>query len=117
MDPAALTAFLAPFLGALLERSEAAASEAVAKFGETTWEHAKRLWQRLSGRLEEEPAAVTAVADVAQAPDSAGARGSLAWQLEKLLGADTALAADLQQLWEQAQAAGARVTQVTASGA
>src|SRR3954471_15364948 len=103
MDPAALTAFLAPFLGALLERSEAAASEAAANFGETTWEHAKRLWQRLSGRVEAEPTTASAVTDVVQAPDNPGARGSLAWQLEKLLSADAALAADVEQLWQQAQ--------------
>lgn len=117
MEIAALTAFLAPFLSALAERSGATAAEAAARFGDAAWEHAQKLWGRLSGRVNAEPAAQGAVEDVVAAPDSPGAQGSLAWQLEKLFAADPSLKADVEQLWERACAASVTVTHVTAAGA
>jgi hypothetical protein len=99
MDPATLTAFLAPMLAALLRPGEALAERAAGDVGDSLWAHAGRLWARLRPAVEAKPAAEEAVRDVAEQPDSEGARQSLAWQLEKLLAADPELARDLDQLW------------------
>ncbi|MFD8005639.1 hypothetical protein [Streptomyces mirabilis] len=116
MDIAQLTAFLAPFLNPLLTRTEEAVAGAVASFGEAAWERAGALWRRLSGRVAEKPAAQEAAQDVAEAPDSDGARSALAWQLEKLLASDPALRDEISRLWEESVSAGVVVTTVTASG-
>jgi hypothetical protein len=115
MDVAQLTAFLAPFLAPLLAKTQAAAAEAVATFGEQAWRQAREIWRRLAGRVEERPATQEAAEDVANSPDNEGARGALAWQLEKLLAADPALRDAVAGLWQEAVAAGMTVT-VTASG-
>ncbi|MGW0588448.1 hypothetical protein [Streptosporangium sp. NPDC002607] len=112
MDLAQITAFLAPFLGSLLGKAGTAAGE----FGEAAWDHAVQLWQRLGGHIAERPAAQEAAEDVAEHPDSEGARSALAWQLEKLLAGDPALRDDIARLWQQGVAAGTTVTTVIASG-
>jgi len=115
MDITLLTTFLAPFLGPLLTKTGEAADEAIAKFGEAGWQHAAKLWRRLAGPVAQRPAAAEAAQDVAEAPDSEGARSALAWQLEKLLAADSALRDDLARMWQETVSAGV-VTNVTASG-
>jgi hypothetical protein len=97
MDPAVLIAFLAPFLERLLKPGEELAGEV----GESLWSHAGRLWGRLRSAIDGKPAAAEAVRDVADHPDSQGAKDSLAWQLEKLLAADPQLAKDLESLWAE----------------
>ena len=99
MDPATLTAFLAPFLAALLKPGQELAERAAGELGESLWEHARRLWGRLRPAVEGKPAAEEAVRDVAEQPDSEGAQKSLGWQLQKLLEADPQLAQDLARLW------------------
>jgi hypothetical protein len=100
MDPAPLIAFLAPALSFLLHAAEGPAAE---KLGAGVWEHARRLWARLSPVVGARPAAEEAAIDLAERPDDEGARAALAWQLGKAVEADPALAADLQRLWAQAQ--------------
>ncbi|RCG28348.1 hypothetical protein DQ384_24860 [Sphaerisporangium album] len=116
MDVAQLAAFLAPFLGSLLGKAGTTAAEVAGEFGEAAWEQATKLWRRLAGHVAERPAAQEAAEDVAEHPDSEGARGALAWQLEKLLASDTALRDDLARLWREGAAAGVTVTTVTAFG-
>jgi hypothetical protein len=116
MDVAALTAFLAPFLPALLKPVQEAAGQAAERFGAAAWEQAKAIWDRLRGKVDSKPSAREAAEDIANAPESAGARASFQWQLEKLLTEDPTFARELDELWERAKrSAGVRVT-VTASG-
>ena len=105
MDPTALIAFLAPCLGFLLKTGSAATERAADRLGEGVWEHARGLWARLRPAIEARPAAEEAAADVAARPDDASARSALVWQLEKVLAADRALAADVEELWAAARAA------------
>jgi len=114
VDVIALTSFLAPFLASFLTRTGEAAAAGVSHLGEAAASSAAKLWHRLAPGVEERPAAAEAAADVAAAPDNEGARGALAWQLEKLLAADPALRDDITAIWSEAVATGA-VT-VTASG-
>ena len=104
-----LVGFLAPFLPYLLKAGEEAAGEAGKKFGAEAWEQAKALWAKLRPRVEARPAAQEAAQDVAANPQNEGAQAALRWQLEKLLSADQALAAELARLWEEAKAAGVTV--------
>jgi hypothetical protein len=112
MDVAALAAFLAPSLGFLLNTGKAATERAAEKLGDTAWEHARRLWERLRPAVEGKPAAEEAALDIAAQPDDETARAALAWQLKKLLEADPQLVADVEHLWAEAQRAG-----VVAAGA
>ncbi len=102
--------FLAPFLPYLLKAGEEAAGEAGKKFGAEAWERAKALWAKLRPQVEARPAAQEAAQDVAANPQNEGAQAALRWQLEKLLSADRALAAEVARLWGEAQAAGVTVT-------
>jgi hypothetical protein len=105
MDVSTLTAFLAPFLPYVLKTGERFASEAATRFGEEAWAQARRLWDRLRPKVDEEPIARAAVEEVASAPDDDRARGFLELQLERLLAADGELAADMERLWREAEAA------------
>ncbi|MEX5712360.1 hypothetical protein AB1484_29795 [Parafrankia sp. FMc6] len=112
MDIGQLVGFLAPYLGPLLEGAGTATVNAAGG----AWEFASRIWDRIAGRVSERPAAQEAARDVAESPDSEGARAALAWQLEKLLSGDPALMDELAALVREASAAGVVITNVTASG-
>jgi hypothetical protein len=98
VDVAALTAFLAPCLGFLLGSGKAVAEAASEKFGEQLWNHANRLWAKLSPAVEEK-----AAEKVAEHPDDEGARDALGRQIKEALEADPALAAEVERLWDEAQ--------------
>jgi hypothetical protein len=117
MDVSQLTAFLAPFLAPLLAHTQEAAAGAVRTFGEAAWEQAQKLWQHLSDKIADRPAAAETAAEVAKSPDDPRATGALELQLEKILGADPALRDAIAKLWAEGQAAGITVQTVTASGA
>jgi hypothetical protein len=102
MDVGSLISFLAPCLGFLLDKGRTATDRAAEKLGDEAWDHARRLWARLGPAVDARPAAAEAAADLAARPDDEGARSALAWQLDKALGADLALAQDLERLWEAA---------------
>ena len=112
MDIYELIQFLAPFFAPLLE----GAGKATVNASGAAWDLATRIWNRMASGVHSRPAAEEAVQDVAHNPDSAGAKDALAWQVEKLLRADTALREDLAVMWREASAAGIAVTTVTASG-
>jgi hypothetical protein len=105
MEIAALTAFLAPFLPYLLRAGKTFGDEAAQALGEGAWTHAKRLWERLRPSVEGKPAASQAADDDPEPPDDERARGALELQLEKLLGEDADLAAEIDRLWADAKAA------------
>jgi hypothetical protein len=110
-----LVALLAPFLPYLVQLGKEAAEVAGRELGSEAWEHAKVLWDRLRGRLEERPAALEAVRDAAEAPGDDDARAALRLQLRKLLAGDEALAGDLRRLLDERPGTGSSVT-VTARG-
>lgn len=106
MDLSALTAFLAPCLPILLKAGQGVAEELTAGVGAEAAEHARRLWERLRGKIAAKPAAEEAALDVAERPDDGRALAALELQIEKLLAEDEALAAEIEQLWEAAKSAG-----------
>ena len=106
MEVAALTAFLSPFLPALMRAGESALEAAATRAGGEALEHAKALWARLRPKVEEKPAAAEAAGKVAEAPDDPRWQTALELQLEELLAADSDLAGEIASLWEQASAAG-----------
>jgi hypothetical protein len=124
MDPATLTAFLAPFLPALLNLGSKAATSAATKAGETAGiqltdtalNKAKAVWEKLRPKVEAKESAKEAVKDVAKAPEDADSQAALRIQLKKILDADPALATAIAQILEYADSiAGTRVVQ-TVSG-
>lgn len=104
MDVGLLTAFLAPFLPFLLKAGNTAAEEAGSRLGKEAWSHAERLWRRLRPSVEAKPAAFEAAGDAAVLPDDDHLT-ALKLQLQKLLAADGDLAADVERLFAEAQAA------------
>ena len=104
MDVGLLTAFLAPFLPFLLKAGDAAAQEAGSLVAQDAWPYAKRLWERLWPSVEAKTGAVEAAEDAALQPDD-DRLISLKVQLQKLLEADSALAADVERTFAEAQAA------------
>jgi hypothetical protein len=106
MEIGALAAFLAPLLPALLQGTQQLVEEAVTGLGHKAWECATHLWQRLSPRFKDKPAAQEAAEDAAARPDDARAQGAFELQLEKVLGADPDLAHEIELLWAKAQREG-----------
>ncbi len=106
MEVAALTAFLSPFLPALMRAGESAAEAVAKRVGDEALEHAKALWGRLRPKVEEKPAAAEAARKVADAPDDPRWQIALELQIEDLLAEDPGLAREIASLWQQAEAAG-----------
>jgi hypothetical protein len=111
-----LVAALAPFLPFLLRLGQDAAEGAGRSLGTEAWEHAKALWERLGGRLQERPGALAAAQDAAEAPDDDDARAAFRLQLRKLLADDARLASELRRLLDEGPAGAGSSTIVTASG-
>jgi hypothetical protein len=114
VDPslvAQVVSFLTPFLPYLLKAGKKAgeelAGEAGKKFGDAAWEGAKHLWGKLRPKIEERPAALEAVQEVANAPSDPDAQAAVRVQLKKILSADESFAAEIARLLE---AAGPRTT-------
>jgi hypothetical protein len=93
-----LTSAIAPFVPFLVQMGQRSAEEAGRRLGEDAWEQAKALWARLAGRLEERPAAIETVREVAETPDDADVRAALEVQLRRVLAADAVLAEEVSRL-------------------
>lgn len=111
LDPATVTAVLAPALPYLLRTGDQLAAQASERLGEHTWNLATRLWERLADAVRGRPAAEEVVQDVAANPQDADARAALAYQVRKLAQEDPELGAALEELIAQAERGG-----VTAAG-
>lgn len=103
MDPAALTVFLAPALGFLLDAGKDVAERARQSLGEATWKQATKLWDKLRGKVESDPGASSAAERLAQVPDDVEARATLTFLLRRILEEDAALGAELARDWEEAR--------------
>ncbi|HUW09734.1 MAG TPA: hypothetical protein VM537_08390 [Anaerolineae bacterium] len=108
-----LAYFLAPFLPDLVGKvGDALAEVTVEKSLKAAWERAQGVWGKLHPKVESTAAAKEAALDVAQNPDDEDAQAALWLQLKKLLAADTALATELGELWEEAKQASATVSAI-----
>ncbi|MEP0873574.1 hypothetical protein NDA01_27830 [Trichocoleus desertorum AS-A10] len=120
MDPATLTAFLAPFLPALMKLGGKVLEGAAAKSGETAGtkltekalDKAKAIWEKLHPKVEAKESAKEAVEDVAKAPDDADSQAALRVQLKKILEADPDLAAAIAKIMEEDAPDGTPGTQI-----
>jgi hypothetical protein len=104
MDPKlladTLTTFLAPAMPFLVKGGEDLVKQAGKKLGEGGLDLAKKLWQKLRPKTEENPVAQKATKEIAAAPDDDDARAMLRLQLRKILEADPSLAAELERMME-----------------
>ncbi len=104
----ALVSLLAQALPSLLWAGEKAAGAVVGEIGKQAGGAAsgkvKEIWDRLRGKVEENPRAAEAAQEVAQAPSDDDLRAMLRVQLRKLLEGDPDLAALLEPLVDAARA-------------
>jgi plasmid maintenance system antidote protein VapI len=105
MDVTGLAAFLAPFLPSLVKGAERLATDVADRLGEAGFGVAKRMWELLRPRVEQDPRAEATVEEVAEDPDDPVLQAMLAKRLEQLLAEDAALAADVGRLFDEARAA------------
>jgi hypothetical protein len=106
VEVAALTAFLAPFLGSFLSAGREALSDAAERGGEAAVEHARAIWERLSGKVAERPEVQQAAQKLAGRPSSSRRQRALSEQIEQLLAEDPELAQELGTLFARAREAG-----------
>jgi hypothetical protein len=112
-----LVKVLAPFLPLFLTQfGRETAERAGRQFGSEAWEHANAIWDKLSGRLDERPAARAVVVDTAEAPDDEDARAAFRRQLVKILNEDPELAGELRGMLDQRPAGEVSSVVVTAKG-
>ena len=103
MDVASVVAesvgILAPVLPYLVSKTgDVAAGEGIKKVGKEAWGVAHRLWERLRGAVEANPAAREAVEDLVARPDDEDYRAALRVQLKNLLEADQLLGDEVARL-------------------
>ena len=91
MDIVTLTALLAPHLPTLMKLCGKAAESAASKIGADTWETVKKIWAKLSPRIEAKESAKEATIDVANNPEDQDLQAALRVQLKKLLEQDKEL--------------------------
>jgi hypothetical protein len=115
MEIATLTAFLSPFLPALLglggKAVDKATESAAGKFGEAAFAKAQAIWGKLSPKVEAKEAAMEAAIDVANNP-SDRAKLVLEVQLEKLLEQDEELMKSITQILAEDAPDGTSGTQI-----
>jgi transketolase len=120
MDPATLTAFLAPFLPALLNLGAKAAAGVATKAGETAgtkltenaFNKANAIWEKLFPKVEAKEDAKIAAEQVAAKPDSAARQAVLQEELESLLKENPDLAAAIAKIMEEDAPDGTSGTQI-----
>ena len=120
MDPATLTAFLAPFLPDLLNLGKKAVEGAATKTGETAGtkltenalNKANAIWGKLHPKIEAKESAKEAAEDVAKAPDDDDSRASLRVQIKKILETDSDLAEAIDHILKADAPDGTSGTQI-----
>ena len=87
-----LTAIILPCLPFLVEHSGAAAVELVVeKIGESAWEKAQAIWEKLSPKIEQDAATQIVADELIRNPDSEVWRAAFTEKLQALLESDNAL--------------------------
>jgi hypothetical protein len=120
MDPATLTAFLAPFLPTLMNLGGKILEGVAAKTGETTGttltenalKKAGAIWEKLFPKVQAKESAKEAAEDVAKAPDDTDAQVALRVQLKKILESDPALAEAIAKIMQEDALDGTPGTQI-----
>lgn len=99
MDPAIITALLAPCLPFLLEKIGGPALESAAsKVGEDTWIKAKAVWAKLCPQAESNAAVKVATEKLAEKPNSTTWRTALEEELQTILKQDSVLAEEIARI-------------------
>ncbi|HEX8177778.1 MAG TPA: hypothetical protein VF543_22005 [Pyrinomonadaceae bacterium] len=93
--------YLTPYLPYLLAAGKIAAAGAAKKFGESAWDNAKTLWNKIRLRAEVKPALQEAVKELVAAPQDVDAQGALRLQLRKLLIEDKSFAEELTSMMSE----------------
>jgi hypothetical protein len=107
---------LALALPTLLHKTaEGGASEAGKRLTGAGWDLAHGLWGKLAPKVENDPATLQIIEQVAAAPEDADAEAMLRFQLRRMLEADPSLSHEVAQFLQQ-HAGATTVTNVTASG-
>lgn len=101
MDVIALTAFLTPFLPFLIKFGEKSAESVASKFGEDSWNKAKKVWDKLQPKVEAKEDAKSAVNLVSTDPEDEDYRKVFQKQLKKLLDEDQELAEAITKIFEE----------------
>lgn len=91
----ALVALLAPLLPFLIKAGEKAVEEVGKKIGESAWNLAKKIWLRLTPKINASPAAKEAVNDLVKNPKDADYLAAFRVQVRKILESDPLLAKEL----------------------
>ena len=110
-----VASLLAPFLPQLVKTGQALAEGVVDQVAQQKGDVAQALWDRLFPKMDETPAAGTAVRDAAANPDDADYEAALRVQLRKLLTEDQSLAQQLREVIESGEKASGNVN-VSADG-
>ena len=101
MDVIALTAFLTPFLPFLIKFGEKSAESVASKFGEDSWNKAKKVWDKLHPKVEAKEEAKVAAEQVAAKPDSKARQAVFQEELETLLQENPDLVEAIAQILQE----------------
>jgi transketolase len=101
MDVIALTAFLTPFLPFLIKFGEKSAESVASKFGEDSWNKAKKVWDKLQPKVEAKEDAKVAAEQVAAKPDSKARQAVFQEELETLLKENPDLVEAIAQIFQE----------------
>jgi transketolase len=101
MDVIALTAFLTPFLPFLIKFGEKSAESVASKFGEDSWNKAKKVWDKLQPKVEAKEDAKVAAEQVAAKPDSKARQAVFQEELETLLQENPDLVEAIAQIMQE----------------
>jgi hypothetical protein len=91
----ALVALLAPLLPFLIKAGEKSVEEIGKKVGESAWNFAKKIWSRLTPKINASPTAKEAVNDLVKHPKDGDYFVAFKVQIRKILESDPSLAKDL----------------------
>jgi hypothetical protein len=116
MDIVTLTALLSPCLPFLMNLGGKAAESAASKLGADTWDAAKKIWDKLSPKVEAKGDAKIAAEQLAAKPESDARKAVFQEELETLLKENPDLANAIAKILAEASPeviAGVQITQTT----
>ncbi len=104
-----VTAYLTPFVPYLLEAGKYAAGAAAKKFGESAWNGAQALWQKLRSKMDDKPGLRDALEDLGKSPTDEDLQVAARVQVRKTLAADLEFADELGRILDGLKRPGVRV--------
>lgn len=97
----AFASLLAPALPHLMQGGQDLVAQAGKELSHDSFQKLKKLWKRLSPRIEEDPSTKKVVEAVARKSDDGTAQGALQFHLREILAADSELARDVLRFVEE----------------